>query len=446
MMANLIKFISKIFLFIFVVFIVAFIIWSRLIKEISFDIINTICILIICTIFITNLYVNLVSKRNNIDTVENVYLTNIPNIPLLWFNSRGVHHKLKSYYYITKRFTNTTKVTNTALRSGANSNSSAITTKVATTATPFRSTNTNNINRPNTTNFTNNKFSPSESNKPQFLKQVDSLAKKVHDSNVSPTVGVQKNPLKWLEPVIYKKAENSKVMAYEDTKEFKTSGSAKLTPKGLAIFREVRKSRESLVEAPTSGTTTQREAIKYEVGLLKINQDTVILTAEQTHLLVVYSINNEGQRIGLGYLTSKNEGNIVQLSKDQPLSGNKDKAQNLAVFDKPLRVDKEYFNSHTEGTAYIQGYLREMEEVREISVSKQHRVYDGNGVSLADLSYVAHKNLIEEKSKFDSAEIRKSKLNTQQLALEQDVEHVRQNYEHKIRIDFSNFDEEDFKQ
>ena len=109
-----------------------------------------------------------------------------------------------------------------------------------------------------TTNFTNNKFSSSESNKPQFLKEVDSLAKKVQHSNVSPTVGVQKSPLKWLEPIVYKKAEDTKVMAYEDTREFKTSGSAKLTHKGLAIFREVRKSRESLVEGPITTTNTQK--------------------------------------------------------------------------------------------------------------------------------------------------------------------------------------------
>ena len=68
------------------------------------------------------------------------------------------------------------------------------------------------------------------------------------------------------------------------------------------------------------------------------------------------------------------------------------------------------------------------------------------GVSLADLSYIAHKNLIEEKTKYDSAEIRKSKLNTQELNEQQRLEKVRANFDHKTLIDFSQFDDEDFKQ
>ncbi len=264
MVKNFLNLIFKIFLFSWGLIIVAFIIWSRLIRErlpreIPFDI-DILDIIFMCRFYISNIY--LVTWRHyKCLKLQSITLGLIPSYAnnrqiritssVLWTNTgeRLFFVNPTNFYYISKRFAGTNKVTSTVVKAATDS------TKIT---TPITSTNKNqvNVNRPmvstESSNYNTNKgFNSSERNREnaQFLKKVDTLGERAEQANISAKVGVQ-NPFDYLRTVEQNEYSDNTKFFLELEKEGiiqypAKNNDARLTEYGQQLYNRIQFSRNN---------------------------------------------------------------------------------------------------------------------------------------------------------------------------------------------------------
>src|ERR1700677_363258 len=136
------------------------------------------------------------------------------------------------------------------------------------------------------------------------------------------------------------------ILKYEDTSEYPKSGALKLTPEGYKLYTEIHPKPLILSDESVSSSEV------FEVGVLTINNETLVTLASQEHLVVAHDYNTNTMKV-VGILTS-NKKDTTTLSKDQPISGNDHKEQCFQPYSIPLKVKPEDFKKHEKGTEYIQ--------------------------------------------------------------------------------------------
>jgi hypothetical protein len=137
------------------------------------------------------------------------------------------------------------------------------------------------------------------------------------------------------------------LLKYQDTTEYPKSGLLTFTPEGYKFLRKA----YPLVKNQSSDIAST-EGKAFEVGVLKIDANTLIPISSQEHLVIVHDYKNNEICV-IGILTSEKGPDLITLSKNQPISDN-DKEQNLKLLSVPYKLKPEDFNKHEKATNYIQ--------------------------------------------------------------------------------------------
>jgi hypothetical protein len=172
------------------------------------------------------------------------------------------------------------------------------------------------------------------------------------------------------------------IVRYEDTKEYPKSGGLKVTPEGYNLYR-----KSNTLELRPLEEEELKTKLVFEVGLLKISNNTIIPISSQTHLVVVHDYKTNSVR-AIGILTSQDSKDTSLLSEKQELSGNDDKGQSFRAFDVPYDVNSSEFELHPEGTNYVQKaeISKKLEDICENKLNNATVTpYNSNGILNEDL-------------------------------------------------------------
>jgi hypothetical protein len=217
---------------------------------------------------------------------------------------------------------------------------------------------------------------------------------------------------------VLRRAETEKLIRYEDTKEFPSTGSPILTPEGIKFYKKL-----SLALDNAEINLPKIDNIIYQVGLLKIANDTLIPLSKQMHLVVAYNVIYDTY-ICLGTLTSEDNILHTKLSSNQPIGEKKEKEK--AQFFKPMNpyivVEKKDFDVHLQGTKYIQTFavtsiIKNIQN--KTSLDTPPILYNPNGITPDDLTKMLELKAnepIPQKKKISHFEQEKQNAKTAKLA------------------------------
>lgn len=243
---------------------------------------------------------------------------------------------------------------------------------------------------------------------------------------------------------LLKQAEAKQVIMYEDVyeekQEHKSSGSPKLTKKGLEFYNALYE--KITAEALLKDTKETHKNLEFIAGMLKIESETIIPLPKQMHLVVAYDNTTNLLKV-IGILTSENDANHIELSQNQPIAGIENKKQFLRLLTNPVIVSKDQIELHEKATNYVRrpDIHNKIISYKDQYTKKESLPYNNMGVTKEDLSNLLNMQEVKVPKKLNHFEQLKRNENseTKQKKVElnrqkQKEDHLKKLKEKEIRI------------
>jgi len=269
-------------------------------------------------------------------------------------------------------------------------------------------------------------------NLPPLKGEFTSITEKVQSNFCTPQKAVQKGPFTPVseEDKLLEQAKKIGLVKFEDAQDdssknkYKEASGASLTNKGIAIYTNkvhkpelIEKNAPLAKELITASQekkpldTTNEIPIKNDMplaGMLKGDPENILLLPSQTHLVVVWSENNN-LYLAIGTLTSAKYNNIY-LSSSQIINANKN--QYLSPFAYPRIVHKEHFQIHKEATEFIQkktiANIIMDSSINGIQKCLYLEIYNPKILTIESLEKIIHLSIEEKKNE---GQIKKDSIN-----------------------------------